>query len=215
MSKYTKLALSLAVLLSGVVFYSFVLKGEKYPTIEVGAELPMPTYKMETTTGTTVVLSELAKENGLLVVFSCNTCPFVVGGGPYGEGWQSRYNELQGMCNRYNLGMVLVNSNEAKRPGEDSIEEMIKHAKEQQYQSIYALDKDSKLANAFGAKTTPHVFLFDKNSKLVYKGMIDDNNKSAAEVKERYLNNAINALVNGSEITLNQTNAMGCSIKRK
>jgi hypothetical protein len=109
----------------------------------------------------------------------------------------------------------LINSNEAKRKGDDSIEEMMKHANEKGYSDIpYLVDENSKLANAFGAKTTPHVFLFDKEMRLVYEGAIDDNHKSKAEVKASYLNNAILNLSEGKAIDPNNTKALGCSIKR-
>ena len=72
----------------------------------------------------------------------------------------------------------------------------------------------SELANAFGAKTTPHVFLFDADNQLVYSGAIDDNSKDAALVTERYLNDALYALGNKEEIKIAKTDAKGCSIKR-
>ena len=76
------------------------------------------------------------------------------------------------------------------------------------------MDEQSELANALGAKTTPHIFMFDEFSKLVYKGAIDDNYESAAEVKEFYLKDAIRFLVAGKEIEISKTKAIGCSIKR-
>ena len=86
--------------------------------------------------------------------------------------------------------------------------------REQAYKSFYVVDNNSELANAFGAKTTPHVFLFDKDMKLVCKGAIDDNVKNAAEVKDAYLMNAMRLLALGNKIPTNETKATGCSIKR-
>ena len=109
----------------------------------------------------------------------------------------------------------MINSNEAKREGDDSMEAMREHANEKGYPDIpYLLDRNSELANAFGAKTTPHVFLFDSNMNLVYEGAIDDNHKSKSEVKTAYLNNALLNLRAGKEIDPNDTKAIGCSIKR-
>ena len=111
--------------------------------------------------------------------------------------------------------MALVNSNEAKRSGEDSIEEMKKHATERGYGELaYLVDEKSALANAFGAKTTPHIFLFDKEWKLVYEGAIDDNSKDAKSVKAAYLKDALNNLKAGKKISPNNTKSIGCSIKR-
>lgn len=199
---------------AGITASAFMVPADEIKQIELGAALPMADYKMQEVTGKEIILKDIKKENGLLVVFSCNSCPFVVGNGESSEGWEGRYNHLNDVAARKNIGMVLVNSNEAKRDGDDSFDKMQIRAKEKAYRCLYALDKQSALANAFGAKTTPHVFLFDKNLKLVYKGAIDDNVGSAAGVKERYLIDAINSLGTGEEIKVKETKPMGCSIKR-
>lgn len=199
----------------GILSLSFsLLEEEAYPAIKIGDLAPKSDVKMKDISGTEYSLNDLKKEKGLLVIFSCNSCPFVVGNGEGSEGWQGRYNGLYDFATKSNLGMVLVNSNEAKREGDDSFEKMKEHAKEQGYKSFYVVDNNSELANAFGAKTTPHVFLFDKDLKLVYKGAIDDNVKNAAEVKESYLMNAMRLLALGNKIPTNETKATGCSIKR-
>jgi hypothetical protein len=118
------------------------------------------------------------------------------------------------MCDRFNIGFVLVNSNEMKRKDEDSYEAMKAHAAEQKYDGYYTVDKNAEVANAFGAKTTPHVFLFDQYNKLVYKGAIDDNYENAAAVKEHYLMDAISNMVEGKKIDPGTTKPVGCSVKR-
>ena len=183
-------------------------------SLAIGSKAPMANTKMKDVKGGESSLNDLKKENGLLVIFSCNTCPFVVGGSGLGEGWHGRYNDIQAECDKNNVGMVLVNSNEAKRDGDDSFKAMQAHAKKHKYASHYVVDKNSAMANAFNAKTTPHVFLFDKNMKLVYKGAIDDNNKSASEVKEHWLSNAIMKMKKGEKIDPAETRNKGCSIKR-
>jgi hypothetical protein len=110
--------------------------------------------------------------------------------------------------------MLAVNSNEAKREGDDSKEEMVIHAMDKEYNFNYAVDRNSVLAKAFGATKTPQIFLFDKNLKLVYTGAIDDNLKNAEQVEKPYLKNAINNLVAGKAIDPNVTKALGCSIKK-
>jgi thioredoxin-related protein len=180
---------------------------EKYPTIELGAKIPANKVKMQDISGKEVCLQDIAKEKGLLVIFSCNTCPFV-------KYWEGRYPMMKKMCDRFNIGFVLVNSNEMKRSDEDSYDAMKKHAAEQKYDGYYTLDKNSAVANAFGAKTTPHVFLFDQYYKLVYKGAIDDNYENAAAVKEHYLMDAISNMVEGKKIETSTTKPVGCSVKR-
>ncbi|MEQ8325010.1 MAG: redoxin domain-containing protein [Vicingaceae bacterium] len=183
------------------------------PSLAIGEKAPMTNHGMKSTKGKTASLESLKKEKGLLVIFSCNTCPFVIGN-EKGEGWQGRYNELFELATSHNIGGVLVNSNEAKRDKGDSFKDMMNQAKDQNYQVDYVLDTDHLLADAFGAKTTPHIYLFDKDMKLVYKGAIDDNNASAAEVKEPWLKNALANLAASREIDPNTTRALGCSIKR-
>lgn len=184
------------------------------PSLELGEKAPLPSLKMKDVSGKSLSLQDIKKENGVLVVFSCNTCPFVVGGNGLGEGWEGRYNSVYDNCSKNNIGMVLVNSNEAKRDGDDSMSKMQARAKEKAYKSYYVVDSKSKLANAFGAKTTPHVYLFDKDLKLVYKGAIDDDNSSANTVKAHYLATAVKQLTNGEKIDPGTTRNKGCSIKR-
>lgn len=189
---------------------------EEMGQLEIGTVNPSLDVKMKDISGTEYTLTELAKENGLLVIFSCNTCPFVVGR-PDGssQGWENRYNDVQKWADDYKIGFVLVNSNEAKRGDVDSFEEMKKHAADKGYKNIkYVVDANHVVADAYGARTTPHVYLFDKENKLVYRGAIDDNVDKKEEVKEQYLANAMKNLAEGAEITTNVTKNMGCSIKR-
>lgn len=147
-------------------------------------------------------------KNGLALIFSCNTCPFVLK-------WEGRYNGLKELADKNGVGMVLLNSNYGNRDGVDSYEAMKKHAKKQGYTVPYLVDENSLLANAYGAQTTPHVFLFDKDFNLVYKGAIDDNYDDASAVKKAYLKTAIENLSAGKKIAETETKPIGCSIKRK
>jgi thioredoxin-related protein len=158
-------------------------------------------------------LKDIKKENGLIVIFSCNTCPFVVGTEDF-PGWENQYNPLYNMALKANIGFVLVNSNEGKRAGVDSFEEMKSHAKAMAYQMPYLMDENSELANAMEAKTTPHVFFFDKNNKLIYAGSIDNIWDNKRKKDEQYLSMAIQSVLNGKKVKLNFTAPKGCSIKR-
>lgn len=182
--------------------------------INIGETAPQSDLKMLDVLGDEFSLNDLVGENGLLVIFSCNTCPFVVGNGEKSEGWEGRYNGIYDQVSDNNIGMVLVNSNEAKRDGDDSYEKMQEHAEAANYKMNYVVDENHVLADAFGAKTTPHVFLFDASMKLVYKGAIDDNVNKSSEVEQEYLANAIANLIAGNAIDPNSTKQLGCSIKR-
>jgi thioredoxin-related protein len=198
-----------ALAISAIALVAFTTIGnENYKTLSIGDKAPMTSAKMKNINGEKLNLDGLAKDKGTLVVFTCNTCPFVIQ-------WEDRYPEVAKLAAKNGIGVALINSNEAKRKGDDSIEEMKKHAAEKGYGELaYLVDEKSALANAFGAKTTPHIFLFDKDWKLVYEGAIDDNSKSAKGVEATYLKDALNNLKDGTEINPNNTKAIGCSIKR-
>lgn len=180
----------------------------------IGEKAPMTTAPLIGIDGQSNTLLDLKGDNGLLVIFSCNTCPFVVGNGTKTEGWEGRYNDLAALAESLNIGMVLVNSNEAKREGDDSLPAMKRHAMEAGYTMPYVMDEGSKLANACGARTTPHVYLYNGNLELAYRGSIDDNVNRAEEVKERYLDTAMQRMADGKKIKTAETKAVGCSIKR-
>ena len=174
--------------------------------ISIGDKAPKQDLELLSTDGNQVSLKDLNRENGLCVIYSCNTCPWVLA-------WEDRYNEIYKEFTE--MGFVLVNSNEAKREGEDSMEQMKEHAKQKGYFNFaYVVDKNHELADAFGATKTPDVFLFNGDMELVYKGAIDDNSKNKTEVKEQYLMNAAKAVVAGERISPEETKALGCSIKR-
>ncbi len=158
-------------------------------------------------------LIKAMKKNGLVVIFSCNTCPFVVGTESF-PGWELQYNELYAQATKNNIGFLILNSNEGKRAGDDSFIEMKKHAEEKKYNMPYLMDENSALANAFGAKTTPHVYFFNEKLSLIYMGSIDniwDKNRTQTIP---YLMNAMLAKNQGNRIKIKNTTPKGCSIKR-
>lgn len=182
--------------------------------LSIGDRAPLADHMLKDISGADLSLEKLKGENGLLVIFSCNTCPFVVGNGSKSEGWENRYNELNTIAEKIGVEMVLVNSNEAKRDQGDSFQDMVDRAAEMKYSSSYVMDSGHMLADAFGAKTTPHVFLFNKELSLIYQGAIDDNANHKSEVEEQYLQSALNALSMGTRPKVMETKPIGCSIKR-
>ena len=190
-----------------VLLLNTTLFAQKYPTLTIGQKMPMESTKMFDISEKFMTLNENVKDNGILVVFTSNSCPFVVM-------WEDRYKLLEEKCLNSGMGMVYINSNQAKRDGDDSFEKMKNHSRKMGYSFPYLIDEKSKLANAFGAKTTPHVFLFNDERKLVYKGAIDDNYKSINDVTEKYLLDALQEVSNQKSVTISKTKAVGCSIKR-
>jgi hypothetical protein len=205
------LFLPLTILIMSTSFTAGI--ADEIKTIENGTALPLPTHKVKDVTGRDITLTDAKGENGLLVIFSCNTCPFVIGNNDDNAGWEGRFNAVADSAAKNKVGMILVNSNEAKRTEGDSFEDMVTRYKDKGFKCRYVLDAASTLANAFGAKTTPHVFLFDKNLKLVYRGAIDDNVRVPSEVKEHYLFNALVEVAAGKTPKVAESKPVGCSIK--
>ena len=175
--------------------------------LPLGSSVPKADVKMKTTDGKEITLNDVKNKNGLLVMFSCNTCPYVIKN-------QARTAEVCSFASKKGIGVVVLNSNEANRGGADSFEEMQGYAKEHNYTWNYAVDKNSELADAFGASRTPEVFLFDKGGKLVYHGAIDDNPSDAGSVNRKHLMVAMDEMLEGKEVSVKKSRSVGCGIKR-
>lgn len=195
-----KLLMPLSLLAFGL--FSFMPVAE----LPIGADMPKPDMEMKDISGKKVTLKDAKKKNGLLVMFSCNTCPYVIKN-------QERTNEIAAYALKNDIGVVLVNSNEAQRDDDDSYEAMKEYAKGQGYNWYYVVDEKNVLADAFGANRTPENFLFSKEGKLVYHGAIDDN-ADATSVTRKHLWEAINEMMNGKQVTTATTKSVGCTIKR-
>lgn len=176
------------------------------PELEIGSAIPKSDIKMMDVSGKEVSLAEVKGENGLLVIFSCNTCPYV-------KLSETRIKEAAALAKKSKIGVIVINSNEAQREVEDSFDAMKKYAVAQAYDFSYVMDKNSQVADAFGATRTPHCFLFDKKG-LVYRGAIDDNIKEANDAKEHFLKDAITSVATGKPVKTNSSKSVGCSIKR-
>lgn len=199
-----KLLLFPAVALIAMSFVAVEIK-----PIDLGTAIPNADKKMENVSnGKWVSLNDSKKENGLLVIFSCNTCPYVIA-------QESRITNAQNMADRMKFGVVIINSNEDKRTSDDSRDAMKKYAEKQKYTAPYVIDSMSVMADAFGATRTPECFLFDKNGKLVYRGSIDDSPKDESAVKNHYLSDAMAAVAKNAPVAVGTSVSSGCTIKRK
>ncbi len=176
--------------------------------IKIGAALPKADVKMLDVSGNMISMKDAKGTNGVLVMFSCNTCPYVVKN-------QSRTIAIAEYAKKKNLGVIVLNSNEAYRGEDDSPEAMKAYAKDQKYRWSYVIDKDHEVADAFGANRTPEVFLFDNSLTLVYHGAIDDNPSDATAVGRQHLKEAIIELTSGKDVSVKESKSVGCTIKRK
>ena len=176
--------------------------------LKIGAALPKADVKMLDVSGKMISMKEAKGNKGILVMFSCNICPYVIKN-------QSRTIAIVEYAKKMGLGVILLNSNEADRGADESLQAMKTYAKAQQYKWSYVIDKDHEVADAFGANRTPEIFLFDKNLTLVYHGAIDDNPTDPGAVGRHHLKEAINEMSSGKEVSVKESRSVGCSIKRK
>jgi thioredoxin-related protein len=191
------------LLLPAMVLFAFTMKDP----LPLGSSVPKAENKLKDFSGKEVTLKNAMKENGLLVMFSCNTCPVVINN-------QARTKEICQYATTKSIGVVLLNSNEANRKSSESMSSMQDYAQGQGYKWYYAEDKNNELADAFGASRTPEVFLFDKNGKLVYHGAIDDSPTDDKAVNRHHLKEAINEVTAGQEVSVKESKSVGCNIKR-
>jgi thioredoxin-related protein len=194
-------------LLLPLAFLSLVAFRNPNEPLAIGSTLPHPEAKMKDISGKEVSFSDATGKNGLLVMFSCNTCPVV---GKY----QSRTIEIGKYASSKNIGVIVLNSNEATRSDGESFEDMQAYGKDQGYEFPYVLDADSRMADAFGATRTPELFLFNMNGKLVYHGAIDDNANDPSAVTRKHAAIAIDETVAGKTVETPKTRFVGCGIKR-
>ncbi|MCE1188095.1 MAG: thioredoxin family protein [Ignavibacteria bacterium] len=151
-------------------------------------------------------LSDFSQASTLIIIFSCNHCPYV-------QAYEDRIIELQNVYT--NVQFVAISANDAVSYPEDSFEEMQIRSTCKGFNFPYLYDETQAVAKKFGASFTPELFLFDSERKLRYTGKIDDNWKDPDAVTTKYLVMAIDELKSGKEISIPETYAIGCTIKWK
>lgn len=142
-----------------------------------------------------------------VVVFTCNACPFA-------KAFEPRIIELANQFEQKGVKLYAVNPNDDAKYAEETLANMKARADERNYRFPYLKDGDSKIARAYGARVTPHVFVVDGQGIVRYRGYVDDSAKPA-ERKTTGLSDAVGALTNGREVANADTRAFGCTIKWK
>lgn len=167
-------------------------------------------FKLKDINGKMVSLSDYKEAKGYIVIFTCNTCPFAVAS-------EERIVALDKEFKPKGYPVIAINPNNPEAQPDDTFELMQAKAKEAGFTFPYLFDESQTVYAKYGATKTPHVYLLQKeNGKNIVKyiGAIDDNVKNAAAVKDRFLANAVNELLDGKEITVKETKAIGCSVKQ-
>jgi peroxiredoxin len=158
--------------------------------------------------GKTYSLASFSEAKALVVIFSCNHCPYV-------QAYEDRMIEIARDYQSRKVSLVAINSNDSVSYPDDSFEEMLKRSKAKGFNFPYLHDETQKTARAYAATHTPHLFVFDSQMRLAYTGKIDDNWENPASVQKRYLRDALDDLLKGNPVRLPETNAIGCTIKWK
>lgn len=180
----------------------------EFSTFTLGLGSRAPDFGLPGTDGKDYALKDFEKSPLLLVVFSCNHCPYAVA-------WENRLIEIGRDYASRGVAMVVINPNDAVRYPDDSFERMKDRAREKHFPYHYLRDDSQEVAHAYGALVTPHVYLFDRERRLIYQGTVDDNWKAPHQVTRRYLREAIEAALSNKSPPLPTTPVLGCSVKWK
>ncbi len=184
-----------------------VLISESGPqTLPIGSD--GPDFELPAVSGDTVSLETFADKKALVLIFTCNHCP-------YAMAYEDRLIELAREYQSKGIGFLAICANDEDTYPDDSFENMKKRAEEKGFPFDYAQDKTQEVAKAYGAVCTPHIFVLDGGRKLVYEGRVDDNWKEPEKAEAHDLRDALQAIAEGEPVPQAQTNPLGCSIKWK
>ena len=165
-----------------------------------------PDFALPGVDGKTYRLADFAKDRLLLVTFWCNHCPYV-------QAWEGRMVEIGRKYGPKGVGVVLINSNDARTYPEDRFESMVRRSKDHQYPFPYLHDESQEVAHAYGALVTPHPMLFGPDRKLLFQGRIDNDHQHPEWVTERHLEHALDQALNGEKVQPAELPVAGCSVK--
>ena len=173
-------------------------------TLEIGAQAP--DFNLRATDGRTYTLKDFADARFLVLFFTCNHCPYVLGSDE-----DTRQLALKFQPN--GVRFAGINSNSANTYREDDFEHMVKRMEQSRFPWVYLHDATQETAAKYGALRTPHFFVFDGNRKLVYTGRAVDNPKNPAASTSRDLERALQELTGSRKVSVKVTNPVGCTIK--
>jgi peroxiredoxin len=166
-------------------------------------------FSLKNVDGKMVSLANYKSAKGFIVVFTCNHCPFA-------KAYENRIIDLHKKYAAKGYPVIAINPNDPAREPEDSYENMQKRAKEMKYGFPYLIDETQGTAKAYGATRTPHVYVLKKGGKgltVQYIGAIDDNYEDPSQVKTKYVEQAVDALLSNKPVNPATTKAIGCGIK--
>lgn len=188
---------------------TFMVAGLYAQGLKIGDKAP--DFRLKNVDGKMVSLADYTQAKGFIVIFSCNHCPFV-------KAYEDRMIALHEKYASKGFPVIAINSNDPEVVPEDSFDKMVERAQQKKFPFVYLFDEGQKIYPLYGATRTPHVYILSKKANdlvVEYIGTIDDNYKDASAVKEKYVENAVDALLSGKKPAVTETKAVGCSIKVK
>ena len=173
-------------------------------TLAIGDKAP--DFKLQATDGKTYSLDGFKTSRTLVVFFTCNHCPFVIGSDEVTRATALRFKDE-------GVAFIGINSNSENTHQEDDLSNMVKRMNEQRFPWVYVRDKSQDVARAYGALRTPHFFVFNEERRLVYTGRGVDNPRNTAEMTTNDLERALEEVVAGKQVSIPLTNPIGCNVK--
>ncbi len=194
-----------------IVFALSGFKENKINTIDSGYKIgdEITSINLLNVDNKMVSLTDYPDAKGFIIIFTCNTCPYAMAN-------EDRIIALDNEFKTKGYPVIAINPNNPEVQPDDTFKLMQQKANEKGFTFPYLVDKGQKIYPLFGATKTPHTFIVQKiDHKYIVKyiGAIDDNVRDATNVKKRFVANAVNELLNGKEVTVKETKAIGCSIK--
>jgi peroxiredoxin len=163
-------------------------------------------FRLPSTEGKEYSLSDFDKFRYLVIFFTCNHCPYVIGSDEVTRATAEKYSGK-------GVGFVGINSNSENTYSEDSFPNMVKRMEQYNFPWVYLYDRSQEVARAYGALRTPHFYVFDNDRKLVYTGRGVDNPRDTSKMTINNLDNVLDELTSGKNISVPLTNPIGCNIK--
>jgi len=173
-------------------------------TLQIGDTAP--DFSLPATDGKTYSLADFADAKALVVFFTCNHCPFVIGSDEVTRATVERFKDK-------GVAFIGINSNSERTHESDDFAHMVERMNEHGFPWVYARDKSQEVALAYGALRTPHFYVFDQERKLVYTGRGVDNPRDGAKVTINDLDRTLEELLAGRPISIPMTNPLGCNVK--
>jgi peroxiredoxin len=163
-------------------------------------------FKLPSTEGKEYSLSDFDKFKYLVIFFTCNHCPYVIGSDETTRVTAEKFSKK-------GVGFAGINSNSENTYPEDSFPNMVERMKKNKFPWVYLYDRPQEVAKAYGAMRTPHFYVFDKERKLVYTGRGVDNPRDSSKVTINNLDIALEELTSGKPVSVPVTNPIGCNVK--